>query len=237
MQQGKKSPSESMDDSGHKYTTTGMVKIVIGAVIDMQCESDLLHPLGQQVPAEMGGVGEGKMSYQTTIWVTLHMVRRIKSYAKGYWRSNSIKVERRTQREASDDWEGGVRRRQIPQDLTCNLLVDSHPCHMGESGGDDNVERPICTQCQAKWRATSEVQLDGHLCPTGGVVQNLLLQDIKSPGKWRGEVETGENSVSYQLKGQGRGLVEGGICHQGWKPPQRPEKRNHCAVTGMPHGK
>ncbi|KAI6162891.1 hypothetical protein EDD17DRAFT_1756923 [Pisolithus thermaeus] len=25
-----------MDDSGHKYTTTGIVKIVIGAVIDMQ---------------------------------------------------------------------------------------------------------------------------------------------------------------------------------------------------------
>ncbi|KAI6017299.1 hypothetical protein BKA83DRAFT_4120833 [Pisolithus microcarpus] len=162
MQQGKQSPSESMDDSGHKYTTTGMVKIVIGAVTDMQSK-----------PVK---------------------VRRIKSYAKGYWRSNSITVERRTQREASDDWGGGIRRRQIPQDLTCNLLVDSCPCHMGESGGDDNVERPVCTQCQAKWRAASEVQLDGHLCPTGGVVQNLLLQDIKSPGKWRGEVETGENS-------------------------------------------
>ncbi|KAI6128643.1 hypothetical protein EDD16DRAFT_1516121 [Pisolithus croceorrhizus] len=32
----KEKPPESMDDSGHKYTTTGIVKIVIGAVIDMQ---------------------------------------------------------------------------------------------------------------------------------------------------------------------------------------------------------
>ncbi|KAI6162803.1 hypothetical protein EDD17DRAFT_1507677 [Pisolithus thermaeus] len=107
--------------------------------------------------------------------------------------SNSIKIERRTQREASDNW-GRVRRRQIPQDLTCNLLVNSCPCPMGESGGDDNVERPVCTQYQEKQGAASEVQLDGHLCPTRGVVQNLLLQDIKSPRKWRGEVETGENS-------------------------------------------
>ncbi|KAI6162889.1 hypothetical protein EDD17DRAFT_1507743 [Pisolithus thermaeus] len=117
--------------------------------------------------------------------------------------SNSIKVERRTQREACDNW-GRVRRRQIPQDLTCNLLVNSCPCPIGESGGDDNVERPVCTQYQAKQGAASEVQLDGHLCPTRGVVQNLLLQDIKSPRKWRGEVETGENS------GWGRGLVGGG---------------------------
>ncbi|KAI6168240.1 hypothetical protein EDD17DRAFT_1503831 [Pisolithus thermaeus] len=111
--------------------------------------------------------------------------------------SNSIKVERRTQRESSDNW-GRVRRRWIPQDLTCNLLVNSRPCPMGESGGDDNVERPVCTQYQEK-------------------------QGVR---------------LSYQLEGWGRGLVGGGgICHQGWKPLQRPEERNHCAGTGMPHGK
>ncbi|KAI6168607.1 hypothetical protein EDD17DRAFT_1503420 [Pisolithus thermaeus] len=74
--------------------------------------------------------------------------------------SNSIKVERRTQREASDNW-GRVRRRWIPQDLTCNLLVNSCPCPMGESGGDDNMERPVCTQYQAKQGVRLSYQLEG----------------------------------------------------------------------------
>ncbi|KAI6167513.1 hypothetical protein EDD17DRAFT_1504614 [Pisolithus thermaeus] len=74
--------------------------------------------------------------------------------------SNSIKVERRTQRESSDNW-GRVRRRWIPQDLTCNLLVNSCPCPMGESGGDDNVERPVCTQYQAKQGVRLSYQLEG----------------------------------------------------------------------------
>ncbi|KIK20206.1 hypothetical protein PISMIDRAFT_13167 [Pisolithus microcarpus 441] len=34
-----------MDNSGHKYTTIGMVKTVIGAIVDMQFESDVLPPI------------------------------------------------------------------------------------------------------------------------------------------------------------------------------------------------
>ncbi|KAI6159653.1 hypothetical protein EDD17DRAFT_1511094 [Pisolithus thermaeus] len=100
--------------------------------------------------------------------------------------SNSIKVGRRTQREASDNW-GRVRRRWIPQDLTCNLLVNSCPCPMGESGGDDNVERPVCTQYQAKQ--------GGWAIGTGGSGGSLMKVETLPWSMWVEEMVCKDPSV------------------------------------------